>query len=91
MVLFSVFVGWKVAINENVKVIDHAFGIRFPVCSNSTINWKYDSEVIICQHSVIVSFFDVDVFVLSRLVAGPNFISISHYYFCCNFVYKGFD
>ena len=41
------------------------------------INRKNDSDVTICRNGVIVNFFDVLLFLLSSLVTGPNFMSIS--------------
>ena len=42
------FVRQKVAINQNVGIIDHASGVRVPDCSKSTINQKNDDDVVIC-------------------------------------------
>ena len=48
----------------------------FPECSKLIVNWKNSSNVTIFRHDVIVNFFDV-LFLLSSLVTGPSFISIS--------------
>ena len=40
VVLLSVFVRWKVAIKENIRIIDHMFGIRIPDYSKPTIKSK---------------------------------------------------
>ena len=45
--LFPVFVRRKIAINENVRIIDHASRIPVPGCSKSTINRNIDDDVII--------------------------------------------
>ena len=36
-------------------------------CFKLEINWKNDNDVTICQHDVIVKFFDVILFLLSSL------------------------
>ena len=41
------------------------------------INWKKDNGVTICRRDAILSFFGVAVFLLSSLVTGPSFMSIS--------------
>ena len=65
-------------------VWDHAFGIRLPDDCKLAINQKKDNEITICRNGVIVNFFfffffffDIAVFVLSSLVTGPSFMSIS--------------
>ena len=63
--------------NENVSFTDYAFPIRLPDCSNWAINRKKYDDITICWCDVIASFFDVDLFLLSRLVTGPSFMSIS--------------
>ena len=40
LVLFSMFVRWKVTTNEHVSFTDHASKIRLPNFSKLTINWK---------------------------------------------------
>ena len=45
--LFPVFVRRKIAINENVRIIDHASRIPVPGYSKSTINRNIDDDVII--------------------------------------------
>ena len=66
LLLFSVFFKVKGTINENISFTDHAPGI-----------WKNGSKVTVCWNDVIVKFFDSAVFLLSSLVTGPSFMSIS--------------
>ena len=40
-------------------------------------NPKNDNDVIIFRHDVNVNFFDIVLFLLSSLVTGPSFMSIS--------------
>ena len=47
---------------------DYASGIRPPNCSKLAINWENENSV---------TFFDVVLFLLSSLVTGPSFMSIS--------------
>ena len=75
LVLFSVFVGWlvemkMVVLNENISITNHASEVRLP-------DLKNNNEVTICQHGIIVNFFDGAVFILSSLVTGPSFMSMS--------------
>ena len=67
----------KFFINENVEIIDHTSRIRGKDHSKSAINWKNNNDVIIYWHDIIVKFFDVAVFLLSNLVTGSSFMSIS--------------
>ena len=75
--LFSVFVREEVVVNEIVSFIDHASGIQLLDDCKLTINWKKYNDVNICWHDVIIFFFYVNVFFLSRLVTGLGFMSIS--------------
>ena len=55
--------------------------MQSPDCSKLAINRKNDNDDTIYQHDVIVNFFvvaavAVPVFLLSRLVTGPGFMSI---------------
>ena len=77
LVLFSVFVKRKVAINENVSFTDHASETRLPDGSKLAINWNNDNGVTIYRHEVIVIFFDAGLFLLSSLVTDLSFMSIS--------------
>ena len=52
-------------------------GIRPPDCPKLAKNLKNDNDVIIFWHGVNVNFFDVVLFLLSSLVTGPSFMSIS--------------
>ena len=51
-------------------------GIRPPDCSKLTKNPKNDNDVTIFRHDFSSNFFDV-LFLLSSLVTGPSFMSIS--------------
>ena len=80
LVLFSVFVRQKAAISENVSFTGCASGIRLTDFSKLAINRENDNDVTICRHDVIAVFFfffDVVLFLLSSLVTGPSFMSIS--------------
>ena len=57
LVLFSVFVRYKVAIDENMSFTDYVSGIRLPECSKLAINWKNDNDVTLFWHDVTVRFF----------------------------------
>ena len=59
------------------KVTDYVSGIRLPDCSKLAINWENDNDVTIFWNDIIVNFFDVVLFLLSSLVTGPSFMSIS--------------
>ena len=52
-------------------------GIRPPDCSKLAKNPKNDNDVTIFRHDVNVNFFDVVLFLLSSLVTGPSFMSMS--------------
>ena len=56
LVLFSVFVRFKVIVNENVSFIGHASRIQLPDGCKLTINREKDDNITICQHDVIVKF-----------------------------------
>ena len=75
-VLLSVFVRWKVAINENVWITDHASRIFVRNSSKSALNQKNVNVVLICQHDTIINFYDV-AFLSSSLVTGPSVMSVS--------------
>ena len=77
LVLFSVFVRQKVTITENITFADSVSGIRPPDCSKLAKNSKNDNDVTISRHGVIAKFFDAFLFLLSSLVAGSSFMSIS--------------
>ena len=77
LVLFSVFVRWKVTINRNISFTNCASGIRLLDCSKLAVNWKNVNDVKIFRDDVIVNFFDVVLFLLSSLVTGPSFMSTS--------------
>ena len=74
---FSVFVRQKVTDTENITFSDCVSGIRLPDCPKLAINPKNDNDVTIFRHDVNVKFFDVVLFLLSSLVTGPSFMSIS--------------
>ena len=46
-------------------------------CSKLAINWKNDNNVTICRNGVIVNFFNIALFLMSSLVTGLSFMSIS--------------
>ena len=77
LVLFSVFVRQKVTITENITFADSVSRIRPPDCSKLAKNPKNDNDVTIFRHDVNVNFFDVVLFLLSSLVTGPSFMSVS--------------
>ena len=57
LVLFLVFVIWKITINENISFTDYASGIRLPDCSKLTLISKHRNDVTTFWHDVIVKFF----------------------------------
>ena len=57
LVLFLVFVIWKITINENIRFTDYASGIRLPDCSKLTLISKHRNDVTTFWHDVIVKFF----------------------------------
>ena len=77
LVLFSVFVRQKVAITENITLADSVSKIGPPDCSKLAKNPRNDNEVIIFRQTSTSNFFDVLLFLLSNLVTGPSFMSIS--------------
>ena len=62
-----------VIFNENVSITNHASKIRRPNFSKLVINYANCNDVTIYIHD----FFDIAMFFLSNLVAGPSFMSIS--------------
>ena len=77
LVLFSVFVRQKVTITENITFADSMSGIRALDCSKLA---KIRKMTMASQFSDMMSmstFFDDVLFLLSRLVTGPSFMSIS--------------
>ena len=67
-----------VTINENIGFIDYASAIRLPGCSKLAINWKNSNDVTLFSDiNSSSNFFDFVLFLLSRLVTGSSFISIS--------------
>ena len=77
LVLFSLFIRWKVAVTENVSFTGYASGIQIPDCSKSAINQKNNNDVKISDMTSLSNFFDVVLFLLSGLVTGPSFMSTS--------------
>ena len=67
----------KVTITENILFADSVYKIRPPDCSKLDKNPKNDNDITVFRHDVIVKFFDVVLFLLSGLVTGPSFMSIS--------------
>ena len=84
LVLFSVFLRQKVTINENINFADSVSGIQPPDCSKLAKNPKND-DITIFWHDIIIHFFfltfffsfDFFLILLSSLVSGPSFMSIS--------------
>ena len=60
-----------VTVDENAEFTDYVFGIRFLDSSKLAMNQKNDNDVAICRHDIIV------LYLLSSLVSGPRFMSIS--------------
>ena len=77
IVLFSVFVKQKVTITENIIFAESVFGIRHPDCSKLAKIRKMTMTSQFSDMTSTSSFFDVALFLLSRLVTGPGFMSIS--------------
>ena len=78
LAVFQFFVAYKVAINENVKVKHHESEIRLPDCSKTAINRENNDDIIWLHKETSPSiFFGVVVFLLSSLVFGSRFMSIS--------------
>ena len=75
--MFSVFVRQKVTVTENINSADSVSRIWLPDCSNLAKNPKNDNDVTVFRHDVIVKFFDVVLFLLSSVVTGLSFMSIS--------------
>ena len=67
----------KSTVNENINFADSASGIQPPDLSKLAKNPKNDNDVITFRHDVIVNFSDVVLFLLSSLVNGLSFVSIS--------------
>ena len=65
------------AFNENVSFTDYVSGIRLPHCSKLVINRKNDNNVTISDMTSSSDFVDVVLFLLSSLVTGPSFMSMS--------------
>ena len=89
LVLFSVFVRWKVTLNENVCFTDYASRIWLPDCSKLVINWKNSNDVPIFRHDVIIKFFWRSVVSLVmfsywskfhvNIITGSGVVAISFY------------
>ena len=62
---------------SNVSFTDHVSGIWLPDCFKLAIYWKIKNDVTVSRQVAIANFFDVAVFILSSLVIGPSFMSIS--------------
>ena len=77
LVLFSVSVTCKVTIYENITFANSESGIRLPDCSKLAIYQKMTIASQICDMTSSSNFFDVVLFLLSILVTGPSFMSIS--------------
>ena len=63
-------------ISENVSFTDHASGIKLPDCPKLVVSPEFNNYI--CWYEVIIIFFfDAAVFLLSSLVTGSSFMSIS--------------
>ena len=69
LVQFSVFIRQKVTVTENITFADCVSGIR-------PLDWKNDNDVTIFRHDFSSNFLDI-LYLLSSLVTGPSFMSIS--------------
>ena len=76
-VLFSVFLREKATVTENITFAESVSGIWSLECSKLAKNPERDNDVTISRHDLNVKFFDVVLFLLSSLVTGPRFMSIS--------------
>ena len=75
--MFSFFATQKSTVNENINFPDSVSGIQPPDLSKLAKNPKNDNDVTTFRHYVIVNFSDVVLFLLSSLVNGLSFMSIS--------------
>ena len=57
LIFFSVFIRWRVTINENISFTGYTSKIRLQDCSKLAVNWKNQNDVTITLHSIIISFF----------------------------------
>ena len=60
-----------------LRKYNYASGIWLLCFSKLAVNWKNNNDVKIFQHELSSNFFDVVLFLLSSLVAGPRFMSVS--------------
>ena len=51
--------------------------IRLPDCSKLAKYLKNNNDLTINPHDLVITFFDAVLFLLSSIVAGPSFMSIS--------------
>ena len=77
LVLFEVFVRQKVTFTENITFTDSVSGIRPPDCSKLAKNLEIHNDITISDMMASSTFSDVALFLLSSLVTGPSFMSIS--------------
>ena len=76
LALFSgFFVRWKVVVNENLRIKDHAFTSKLLQTGHKLEKWKWCHDLLTWLHRYV--FFDVVVFFLSSLVRGPSFTLVS--------------
>ena len=66
-----------VIVNENVCFIGHTFEIRHWIVCKLVVNPKKTINVIICQFYFIAKLFNIVAFLLSSLVTGLSFMSIT--------------
>ena len=75
--MFSVFVGQKVTVTENITFGDSCLGSGLQTAPNEP---KIRKMIMTSQFSDMTSssvYFDVALFLLSKVVTGPSFMSIS--------------
>ena len=70
LVLFSVFVRYKVTVNENISFGDYWSGIRLPGCSRLDVNWKNEMTSRFAEMALLEKFFEFNLCLLSSLVTG---------------------
>ena len=75
--LFSVFVRKKVINTKNITITDSVSRTRPLDCSKLTKNPENNNDVTISEMTLSSKMFDANFFLLSSLVTGPRFMSIS--------------
>ena len=83
----SAFSFCEVTINEHISVTNYVYEIRLLNCFKSTINRKNNNDVRICWQDIVVSFFDVILFVkfsywpkfYVNIITGSGVVTIFFY------------